>query len=812
MKKERRKLLAVVMSFAMIVSNLVIMGPEIAKAATANSKVEMWIGETQVVTKGDVTLGTEYREEFSGQNLSAVYVGDDWTVYGQVNDGNIEHIFVRANQAGSMSLPGIRFKGHGELTVLAYSDAPSEEALFTDRKVDVTLDPYPVTESHNAWEGYAIYSEFYSDEDGGRPSDKFQANVMSGASHYSDVTGEIDDGAELQVNGIIKCTSFGIADLKEVNFGAEDNKLPYVFELNFKDSIEEIKTERPDSYKKDYWQIELQQSQINAFVEDGLCKAGTYLEGWEEKSQNFASIWIYNEGKLAVDGKLGAVESMKVMTGGVITAKAEDAFEDNPEAISAYYSAEGTYKVIPQTDKRIQDFVEEHTCEAVTTEDDTKAYRCEYSIDEDKNLRFASTSSLLGLVGIDIDFNNDSLDAMPKEPAHGHFEVIAGSGIMNDKGCFWAEKGTEVKFVLVPDPGYQYKKGTFTCNGAPITDSVLFKATENIGEYVYTMGANACGLSCEFEPAEDEIEVKSDAVEAAEIDMGDNGLCGSMEFEVSDDEDITEEEKGAIENAAEGYEVGAVLDLSLTQKVDTVNGDDAWENPISELEEDMSVSLKVDESIADNTDYEIVRVHDGEVEVLPQEDVSYNPDDDTITFSTDKYSTYAIAYKAFKGIDVNLSKVTLYTGKYENTKKIEVTKYGVTGTATWKSSNTKIAKVSSTGKITAVKAGECTITVTVDGFKKKIAVTVKNPSISVKNGTKAISSITVKKGKTVKLTVKATPSKEKITLQKLSAKYKKIATVSYKSGKLTIKGKKKGTIKIKLTAGKGSKTIKIVVK
>lgn len=95
--------------------------------------------------------------------------------------------------------------------------------------------------------------------------------------------------------------------------------------------------------------------------------------------------------------------------------------------------------------------------------------------------------------------------------------------------------------------------------------------------------------------------------------------------------------------------------------------------------------------------------------------------------------------------------------------------------------------------------------------------TLKKATITVKKGKKKVSKVTVKKGKKVTLKVSAN-SKGKISMAKLSKKAKKVASVTLKSGKLTIKGKKKGKVTIKLTAKKTSKykaatkSVKVTVK
>lgn len=90
--------------------------------------------------------------------------------------------------------------------------------------------------------------------------------------------------------------------------------------------------------------------------------------------------------------------------------------------------------------------------------------------------------------------------------------------------------------------------------------------------------------------------------------------------------------------------------------------------------------------------------------------------------------------------------------------------------------------------------------------------------ITAKKGKKSVSKVTVKKGKKVTLKVSVVPKKAKLSLGKLSKKQKKIATVTFKNKKLTIKGKKKGKVTVKITSArlgvykKTTKSIKVTVK
>lgn len=90
----------------------------------------------------------------------------------------------------------------------------------------------------------------------------------------------------------------------------------------------------------------------------------------------------------------------------------------------------------------------------------------------------------------------------------------------------------------------------------------------------------------------------------------------------------------------------------------------------------------------------------------------------TLTATADDVTTvYSVTVKSPK---LNTTKVTLKPNK---TYKLSVS--NKIGKATYKSSNSKVAKVSSTGKVTALKKGKAVITVKTNGITLKCTVTVK---------------------------------------------------------------------------------------
>ena len=125
---------------------------------------------------------------------------------------------------------------------------------------------------------------------------------------------------------------------------------------------------------------------------------------------------------------------------------------------------------------------------------------------------------------------------------------------------------------------------------------------------------------------------------------------------------------------------------------------------------------------------------------------------------------------------------------------------------TFKTSNKKVATVSSKGVIKAKASGKAKITV--KSGKKSVVLTVTVPktrTVSIKNVKPAL---TLKKGKSTTLKPKRNPSnsEEKITFKSSN---KKVATVNSK-GKIV--AKKKGTAKITVTSGKVKVTCVVKVK
>lgn len=144
---------------------------------------------------------------------------------------------------------------------------------------------------------------------------------------------------------------------------------------------------------------------------------------------------------------------------------------------------------------------------------------------------------------------------------------------------------------------------------------------------------------------------------------------------------------------------------------------------------------------------------------------------------------------------LNKTAVTVYV-KGKTTLKLSGAKV-----KSWKSSNTKVAKVSSKGVVTAVKAGTAKITCTdKKGKKYTCKVTVKNPYISATSKTLNI-------GKSFTLKLYGT-SFRAVSIYNASA-----ISYTYKNNGMIIKGKRAGKAEVSFMGTNGKKyTCKIIVK
>ena len=180
----------------------------------------------------------------------------------------------------------------------------------------------------------------------------------------------------------------------------------------------------------------------------------------------------------------------------------------------------------------------------------------------------------------------------------------------------------------------------------------------------------------------------------------------------------------------------------------------------------------------------------------------------TRTCSRCRASQKAKISKLTPYIKVSAASIVLKKGQSTSALKVTGMAQG-DKVKSWKSSNTKIVKVSSKGKLTAQKkTGKATVTVTLySGIKKKITVKVQSGTVKTTGISGVPSSLRIAKGKTsvLKPVRKPLTSQQKLTYQSSN---KKVATVSSKG---VIRAKGAGTAKITVKSGSKKVVVKVTV-
>ena len=158
------------------------------------------------------------------------------------------------------------------------------------------------------------------------------------------------------------------------------------------------------------------------------------------------------------------------------------------------------------------------------------------------------------------------------------------------------------------------------------------------------------------------------------------------------------------------------------------------------------------------------------------------------------WSGFKSVVKISSKVKLSESEATIEKGKTLTLKATVTPSTLLDKSVTWKSSNTKIATVSSSGKVKGIKGGTATITCTskISGTKATCKVTILDGSVTLDK-----TEVTLQKGKTVTLKPTVLPTSLEDKTVTWASSNTKIATVS-SSGK--VKGIKAGTATITCTS------------
>lgn len=168
----------------------------------------------------------------------------------------------------------------------------------------------------------------------------------------------------------------------------------------------------------------------------------------------------------------------------------------------------------------------------------------------------------------------------------------------------------EVMIILFGLHPYQVTKQTETVGAADVPDVSINNDVEELSNYLLREDLEALNGGSEAE----------------------------IRLTAESKTDVDDAEKAEIEKLlADDSEVGMYLDLNLYKSVD------GNEVQVTETGTDISLTVDVPSDMQEEgRTYQVIRIHDGSAEEL---DCVFDAESKTLTFDTDRFSTYAVAYK-----------------------------------------------------------------------------------------------------------------------------------------------------------------------
>ena len=215
---------------------------------------------------------------------------------------------------------------------------------------------------------------------------------------------------------------------------------------------------------------------------------------------------------------------------------------------------------------------------------------------------------------------------------------IGLDGVEQDTNYGWASviPGSEIILRAVPEYGYQL--GSITINGqslTPLSDASTFS---------YTMPDENVHISSIFTKAEDQVELKTDKVKRALIQLAENEITSGNSRLTIKDAVLTQQQLEAFKKAAGDYHITGYFDIKLAQILYKNTVANLWVNNIETLKKTAKVSLQI-EADWESENSELAVIHekkDGTYEIIP---ASFDVATKMVMFQTDGFSNYAIAYK-----------------------------------------------------------------------------------------------------------------------------------------------------------------------
>jgi hypothetical protein len=217
----------------------------------------------------------------------------------------------------------------------------------------------------------------------------------------------------------------------------------------------------------------------------------------------------------------------------------------------------------------------------------------------------------------------------------------------------WIAAGETVNVTILPNAGYQYIKNTLNINGATIDT----EPGADKGTYSFVSGPNAGHICAGFIKTDDVVKIDEKAeVKDAGIVGSDDGVIEAGNFELGvADKTLSSDESDKIKKAVAVEDPDLIsLDLTLNEYVvknydPSASEQQAWETPLTDLNGKVTVAIELPDRVDASKKVQVVRVHGDETTVIDGKIEQMEIDgrvENILTFETDKFSTYAIAFKS----------------------------------------------------------------------------------------------------------------------------------------------------------------------
>ena len=215
--------------------------------------------------------------------------------------------------------------------------------------------------------------------------------------------------------------------------------------------------------------------------------------------------------------------------------------------------------------------------------------------------------------------------------------------------------GVSIDFKFIPDFGYQL---TNIYTNENETESLLndFTAAEAVSSFKFEakQGKNV-HFEVKFEKVDNKVTGNAGVASSAKIESSNAAASGTLEMSVNN--------ATASDAIPSGSEALAAYDITLTNVVSKGGDRGSWNTPLEDLGGNVAtVTLPVENADTANYTYTVIREHGGEQPATLDATVTNG----TITFDTNKFSTYTIVKKpiirSVENAEITLGDALTYNG------------------------------------------------------------------------------------------------------------------------------------------------------